>query len=181
MNARIASLLASALLVSGAADASAGAPTVHVGDRVKVTASRSGGFRLAEGELLALDGGHLVLRDSKGRDQEFLASTVTTMKVHTGYRPRLPRFFAGAGIGLLTGAAFGAAIGYSDGGDGFFTPGDMAIIGATVFGTIGTVVGGLAGVASGGDRWETARKPSFDVGVLPRSGGGVTLVAARAF
>jgi hypothetical protein len=67
-----------------------------------------------------------------------------------------------AGTGLLAGVAVGAVVGLlGTGEDGFFTPGQAALIGGTMLGALGLVVGGVAGAAHGpvGD-WQPAPAPS---------------------
>ena len=69
-------------------------------------------------------------------------------------------FWQGLGIGLLTGAAFGALVGSSgaNGADGE-TPAAMGALGAVGGGIAGALAGGMIGVVLRTDSWSPVSVP----------------------
>lgn len=91
----------------------------------------------------------------------------------------------GAGIGLLVGAATGAALGYfgteeDDSGWEILSREEVAGIGAVIVGGTGALVGGVIGYTTSGSRWQdvplttrTARVPAEGLRIAPAGGSGV--------
>ncbi|MEJ7813164.1 MAG: hypothetical protein WKG32_22330 [Gemmatimonadaceae bacterium] len=162
------SAILAALLLAGATGLAAQArtlPSLEPGARVRVTApSLSRGLRV--GTVAGVRGDSLDLKVA-GRDTTVTvsASELTRLEVSRGQRRQGRK---GMGMGLLIGAAGGAVLGYASGDDesGFiaFSAGEKAVLSGVVFGVLGTVIGGLAGLSSQTDRWVS----------LPLDGGPTT-------
>ena len=105
------------------------------------------------------------------------------LRVSEGSRGRSA--LKGAGIGLLIGAATGAAMGYfgteeDDSGWEILSRGEVAGIGAVIVGGTGALVGGVIGYTTSGSRWQdvplttrTARVPAEGLRIAPAGGSGV--------
>lgn len=106
------------------------------------------------GRLLAPPGDTVIARSSSGRVFRIPRGRVALLQV--GARgSRTGSTLAGIGIGLLGGAALGAAIGPALAGppDAVFDENFQSAIGAILFGTVGGMTGGIVGYNRGGTRW----------------------------
>lgn len=115
--------------------------------------------QVGKGELLAVKGDRLILMDPETQmDANIWIGDIARIRVI-----KKSKFLLGMGIGLLAGAASGAAFGHLSGDDkpGWFslTAGQKAFLGGVGGGSLGALFGGLFGIAAGADE-------SIDVGSL---------------
>jgi len=142
---------------------------------VRVTAPSTSDRRLS-GDLVSIDATTLVLRGAgQAAPERIPLSSITSIE----RRLRPGRKKRGLAIGLLTGVAVGAAIGYVGGDD--CNPGSLCIDrgitaagSAIALGLVGLAVGALA---APGEQWEatTTERLRVDVGPTPAGGVGARL------
>lgn len=141
-------------LVFGITAAAAPAQTVmpDSGARVRVQLNSDSDF-VYVGRLLAPVRDSIIMHVPGQPSLRVARSEVRQLQV--GRRgSRAPRTFAGIGIGVFTGAAFGALVGSAAGSeDDFFGPEFAAALGASFFGIIGGVTGGIIGYNHPGTAW----------------------------
>ena len=107
--------------------------------------------RVIRAELLAVKNDRLILMENSSFQEKILGpDEIAHLKID-----KPTKFLQGLGLGVLSGAAFGGALGFASGNDkpGFFSfsAGEKAAIGAIGLGAVGLVVGGIASVAKGID------------------------------
>jgi hypothetical protein len=145
--------------------------------RVRVDSVRGLGFLLA-GDTLAF------VRAGRTDSTLIPLENIARLEIARGTKSH---FWSGAGIGLLAGGAIGWAAGYSQGGDPidqscFFcnfitqTAEEKGATGAIAGGMVGSVIGGLSGLAYRTPRWRPAGAQDLRVGLMP--GQGSTLRVA---
>lgn len=143
---------------------------------VRVTAPSTSDRRLS-GDLVSIDATTLVLRRAgQAAPDRIPLGSITSIE----RRLRPGRKTRGLAIGLLTGVAAGAAIGYAGGQDcqpgAFlcFSRGSTAAGGAIALGLVGAAVGALV---APGEKWETTttERLRLDVGPAPAGGVGARL------
>jgi hypothetical protein len=176
--AAVALLLAFAALPAAAQTAR----TVAPGDPVRVTATLRPPVR---GTVVRTGPEGLVLRT--GRDTLFTTwSELRALEVGArASRTRTALRFGG--IGLLTGAATGAAVGsitYKDGGSGWCVvvcdrP-DAALAGAALGAVSGAVLGGVVGAVRPQRQWRPASAPAM-VSAAPAGGRNIAVQARIRF
>ena len=142
---------------------------------VRVTAPSTSDRRLS-GDLVSIDATTLVLRGAgQAAPERIPLSSITSIE----RRLRPGRKRRGLAIGLLSGAAVGAAIGYVGGDD--CNPGGLCIdrgttaAGAAIaLGLVGLAVGALVAPS---EQWEatTTERLRVDVGPTPAGGVGARL------
>lgn len=130
------------------------APGVRAGDDVRIRSeSVAGRFTVSD-----VTESTLTLRDSDGAIVLVPAGSVTRLAVHRGPRSRGRGALRGLGIGFAAGAVGGALLGLADGDDSGgiinFTAEEKALMGATVFGVTGGLLGAAIGAAAPGQLWE---------------------------
>lgn len=157
--------------------------SVSPGDRVRVSA-RS--FPRMSGTVLDARPDSLVLRARGGDTIHAAWSDVRTLDV-SGGSSRVNTALRYGGIGVLTGAAAGAVLGYTtyheDEDDWCIvvcSRRDAGLAGAAFFGIVGGATGVLSGAVFPAQRWRRAETP-VAVSAAPASGGGVALHARLKF
>lgn len=113
---------------------------------VQSTTADSLVVRNANGATRTLPNGVMLIRRAEGKD-------------------RLGSLVRGALIGLASGSAVGAAFGYAQGDDpeeNFirFTAEENALLGAVLFGGLGTIVGTVVGIAAPRSSWKVVPSSS---------------------
>lgn len=175
--------LALVLCLCAAGPLDAQRQSVSPGDRVRVSA-RS--FPRVSGTVLDARPDSLVLRARGGDTIQAAWADVRTLDV-SGGRSRVGTAVRYGGIGLLTGAAAGAVLGYTtyheDDDDWCIlicSPGDAGLAGAAFFGIVGGATGVLSGAVFPAQRWRRAETP-VSVSAAPAAEGGVALRARLRF
>lgn len=152
---------------------------LHVGDVVRVQL-RGHPSPSYEGRLLAFDRDSLAIAAvaNSNATVSIRRSDISRVLMSDG---RSRSTWAGLGLGLLTGAALGAAAGaivpHDCGEDDPFCGRDArALAGAAVGGTLGLVVGGIAGTLTWHERWRPVElPPAVGIRVVPTGRGRVGL------
>lgn len=189
MSGRRQALLGAFALVGlpvAASDVRAQSPKVAPGARVRVTywgdlAGESWAKRQS-GTVHEIGHDRLILVEG-GTKEEFLYANVRGLEISAGHRPRLPRFFLGAGVGLVAGVTIGGLVSSaSESSSGGFGAQGARAIGVAFTGGVGAVLGGIIGASTGGEVWQSVDIPSgsLGLGVSPQRSGGVSArVAVR--
>ena len=151
------------------------------GQRVRVTAPDLG-IRKQVGRFEALRGDTLVVAAADST-MTFPVASVTRLELSRGQKSMAGRW---AGIGFVSGAAFGAIIGFVSGDpprtcDLCPTAEQKAACGAIVFGGIGALIGRGAGASHKTDRWEEVPLDKLRVSVGPQRDGRLGLGLSFAF
>jgi hypothetical protein len=154
--------------------------TIQTGSRVRIVASSLPGG-VGVGNIITSDADSLIVQRERPQEVVRLArAEVSSIQVSAGHRRHAGR---GALLGVLIGAGSGAVIGAMTWspctGFCFLEPdtrGASAALGAGVLGTVGAVVGTIAGVFSVSDEWQSVTV-SPTVGVNRTENGN----SARAF
>ncbi len=108
--------------------------------------------RLHEGELIAVKQNAIIILESySASDVSLELSEIDSVRII-----RKAKVLQGMGIGLATGAATGALIGFASGNDepGWFsfTAGEKAAVAGAALGTLGLILGAIFGAAAGSDQ-----------------------------
>lgn len=152
---RAFSLLFALAFGISASVASAQAIGPDSGARVRVRLHSDHDF-VYEGRLLAPVGDSLVMQVPGEPTLRVPRSELLQLQI-ARRGSRAPRTFAGIGIGLFSGAAIGALIGSASGSESdFFGPEFAMALGASFFGAIGGVAGGIVGYNHPGTAWRDA-------------------------
>ena len=138
---------------------SAASQTIQAGSRVRVVASSLPGG-VGVGNVIAIDGDSLIVVRDRDRGVARLArGDVSSIEVSAGHHRRAGR---GALVGLLIGVGGGATLGAMTWkpctGFCFLEPDTRsaaAALGAGVFGTLGALVGTVAGALTVSDEWQS--------------------------
>jgi hypothetical protein len=109
--------------------------------------------RVIRAELLAVKNNRLILMETYSFQESILdLDEIADLNI-----TKQSKFLQGLGVGVLSGAAFGGALGFASGNDkpGFFSfsAGEKAAVGAIGLGAVGLVVGGITGVIKGIDEY----------------------------
>lgn len=176
---RIACCLAALALLAARPAAS----QVHVpdeGDRVRLAPSwRVSGERWVVGTVVASGPDSLTLLRADTREPFTVhLRDINTLQVSAGVRPTGITVLTYAGIGGLSGAATGAALGAAlyDDRDQYqlFDRAGSAYLGAVLLGAPSFIIGGVVGWAASGERWAGVPVTPA-VAVSPGGGMGVAL------
>ncbi|HEY0529553.1 MAG TPA: hypothetical protein VGD02_12035 [Gemmatimonadaceae bacterium] len=133
--------------------------SIELGSRVRVVASSLPGG-VGVGKVIAADGDSLILERERSRGVARLARTdVSSIQVSAGHHRHVGRgALAGALIGAGSGALIGAVTWAPCTGFCFLEPttrGENAKWGAAIVGTIGALVGTVAGAFIVSDEWQS--------------------------
>jgi len=169
-------LLAPSVSVGQTPDSLVKGQRVRVVSRCEVASDqapvcREGGpLRTYTGQLETLDGGNLHIR-AQSNNAEFVIPTafITRLSIGVGTRGH---FWAGAGIGLLSGALIGGVIGSTT---QFCisecSPEDKATgVGVILGAPAGFLLGGVIGTLIRSDRWRLVSINDHPISVAPRLG-----------
>jgi len=166
---------AALLLVLSGADAGAGQATRLVpGARVRVAAP-PGVPQRSTARIVAVSADTLILADLGGVPRQSVPLvSIASLEVSRG-RTAL----RDAGIGFLAGAAIGAVIGAaSSRPEDFLGQGAGAVLGATLFGATGVVVGVIVG--SSHERWQRVNPSQIGMDMAaPREAGFAVSLSVR--
>lgn len=160
---------------------------LKIGARVRVTASPTT-IRPSRyiGTVMAVNADTLVLKtyDQSVSLLMLPLASMTRIQVSRGRVSRGVNVLKGMGIGLLSGAVFGAIVGYATGVNGDYeddsdcagicpeTREDVAVISAVLFSGPGLIVGGLMGLLWDNERWKEVPLERVRIGIAPYSHGG---------
>jgi hypothetical protein len=114
---------------------------------------------IIKGELIAVRGASLLLNSTTSSENSVDMGDVSVITIINK-----SQLLAGAGIGLLSGATFGIALGIASGSDkptGWFamTAGEKAMLAAGLLGGVGAILGGIGGAIAGVDEMIKIREP----------------------
>ena len=106
--------------------------------------------QLIESELITVKTNSLLLLNTEGKDVSIDIEDIEVIRI-----VKKSKFLQSLGMNVIIGAGIGAIIGFAQGETsgiwGTFTAWDNALIGAVIFGFLGLLVGGIAGLTSGKD------------------------------
>ena len=158
---RTTMVAATLLLVAVPAFSPAGEPDTLRGRHVRIQVEPPAeGRSRVEGRVRASDGDGLVLDTG---DAAILVPWSSVGKIEVvAHRSRGCGVLRGTGVGFLSGAVLGAAIGAGN-GDRLYSSGAMATVGAMIYGSMGAGVGALVGVAAPCTTWEVADRARFTI------------------
>ena len=134
--------------------------------------------RLLIGTIVTIDADTLVLRPIRHTIWLVIPlASVSKLAVSQGLKRKT---LEGAVRGLLVGAGFGVLLGYAVGPEEncsfiFCSRGEVAGLYGTFLGTVGLVVGALAGTGMRTDKWERVPLGRIRLGLLPQRRGGLAL------
>ena len=161
-------------------------PQLGAGARVRLTVPRESADRLV-GTIATIGKGGLTLEVQSGTPLDLPFTSVSKLEISTRPADRMNGFWKGAGIGFLIGGAAGVVIGLVAGDDEpdfvSFSAADKALIAGIGLGTLGALLGGAIGAASGRERWEEVAEPFSDWGfrALPGLHRGLSLELSGRF
>jgi hypothetical protein len=159
-------------------------PQLEPGSRIRLSLPRdsSGAVVRRVGRLLAVRQDSLFLEEA-GRKDSTLVLWPQVSRIEVS-RSRRGHTLRGMGIGLLVGAAGGAAVGLAAGDDPpgliSFSAGDKAALGGVAFGVLGSLIGAIAGSVPS-DSWVDVPVRRVNVALFPARFGGAGLGVTLRF
>jgi hypothetical protein len=156
-------------------------PPLHAGDQLRV---RSGGGSARYAVVEAGRDTLLLERHAGGPRISLALADIRSLERSTGPRSRGQGMARHGAIGWLLGTGVGVGLGLVAGDDPpnrivSFSAGDKALAAGLIFGTLGGIIGAVAGAATPGEAWEPVRLPAR-VSITPaRSGPALTLTLGR--